>query len=68
MTPALADITTLLASIQSALTFLWGLFGDAVETIATNPLLLFSVLFAIGSGAIGVVLKVTKKFGLKGRR
>ena len=44
------------------------IFGNLVDTIASNPLLLWSVGFAIVCGAIGVGLKVVRKFGLKGRR
>lgn len=65
---ALASVTSLLADIQLGLAFLWGIFGDLVDTIATNPLLLYSVGLAIVCGSIGIGFAVVRKFGLRGRR
>lgn len=65
---ALASLTTLVTGIESAIAFIWSIFQDLVETIASNPLLLWSVGFAIVAGVIGIGIKVVRKFGLKGRR
>lgn len=65
---AIASVTDLIGQIKAALAFIWSIFGNLVDTIASNPLLLWSVGFAIVCGAIGVGLKVVRKFGLKGRR
>lgn len=65
---AIASVTDLIGQIKAALTFIWSIFGNLVDTIASNPLLLWSVGLAIVCGAIGVGLKVVRKFGLKGRR
>lgn len=65
---AIASISELITGIQAGLEFIWSLFGDLVDTIASNPLLVFMVGLAIVCGSIGVAIKVVKKFGLKGRR
>ncbi len=69
-TPAvtIASLTELIAGIKPALQFIWSIFTNLVNTIATNPLLLWSVGFAIVAGTIGIGLAVVRKFGLKGRR
>lgn len=64
----IASLTTLIEGIKAALTFIWSLFQNLVETIASNPLLLWSVGLAIVCGSIGVALAVVRRFGLKGRR
>lgn len=64
----MASLTGLIGQIQAALSFVWSIFGNLVTTISENPLLLWSVGLAIVCGAIGVGLKVVRKFGLKGRR
>lgn len=65
---AIASLTELIAGIKPALAFIWSIFTNLVNTIASNPLLLWSVGFAIVAGTIGIGLAVVKKFGLKGRR
>lgn len=66
--PALADLTGLIGGIKDAIAFIWTIFTDMINTIATNPLLLWSVGFAIAGGVVAIGYKVVKKFGLKGRR
>lgn len=65
---AIASVSSLIGQIKAALAFIWSIFGNLVTTITENPLLLWSVGLAIVCGAIGVGLKVVRKFGLKGRR
>lgn len=65
---AIASLTELIAGIKPALAFIWSIFTNLVNTIASNPLLLWSVGFAIVAGTVGIGLAVVKKFGLKGRR
>lgn len=69
-TPAvtIASLAELIAGIKPALEFIWSIFTNLVNTIATNPLLLWSVGFAIVAGTVGIGLAVVRKFGLKGRR
>ena len=64
----MASLTQLATDIGSVGTWFWGLFGDFIEMISSNNLLLWSVVFAIVAGSVGLALKVVRKFGLKGRR
>lgn len=64
----MADLSTLATDIGSISTWFWGLFTDFIEMISSNNLLLWSVAFAILAGAVGLAIKVVRKFGLKGRR
>lgn len=66
--PALADLSGLISGIKDAISFIWTIFTDMINTIATNPLLLWSVGFAIAGGVVAIGYNVVKKFGLKGRR
>lgn len=64
----IASLDTLITGIQAALAFIWSIFENLVNTIAQNPLLLWSVGLAIVAGTIGIGLAVVKRFGLKGRK
>lgn len=64
----MADLSTLATDIGSISTWFWGLFTDFIEMISSNNLLLWAVAFAIVAGAVGLAIKVVRKFGLKGRR
>ena len=64
----IANITQLITFIKEAIAFIWGLFGDFIEQITANPLLVFMVVLAIVCGSVGLVIKIVKSFGLKGRR
>lgn len=65
---AVTDLSGVIANVKTALAFIWSIFGNLVNTIASNPLLMWSVGLAVVCGSIGVGLKVVRKFGLKGRR
>ncbi len=64
----MADMSSIISGVGSASTWFFGLFADMINMITSNNLLLFSVLFAIVAGTIGLVIKVIRRFGLKGRR
>lgn len=64
----LATLDTLIAGIKSAIAWLFGLFGRVVNTIASNDLLLYPVLLCIVISAVGLVIAIVKKFGLRPRR
>ena len=64
----LATLTQLLSDIGSGMTFIWSIFTNLVNTIASNSLLLYSVLASMAFGVIYLGYKVVKKFGLRGRR
>lgn len=65
---ALASLASLASGISDAATWFWSVFTDLINTIATNDLLLWPVVFAIVAGAVGLAIKVIRRFGLKGRR
>lgn len=60
-------LKTLIDGIQSAATWIFSLFAKVVDTITSQPLLLYPVLFFITMGAIGLVIGIVKKFGMKPR-
>lgn len=64
----MASLTTIASGISTVATWFWGIFTDLINTIATNSLMLWVVIFAIVAGAVGGALRVIRKFGLKGRR
>lgn len=64
----LASITSLISGMKTAIAWIWSLFQTFIETIASNDLLLWPVLLFIVMGAIGLVIGIVKKFGLKSRR
>lgn len=65
---SLASLETLIAGMKSAIAWIFGLFGRIVNTIASNDLLLYPVLLTIVIGAIGLVIAIARKFGLRPRR
>lgn len=65
---SLASLASIATAIATAATWFWGIFTDFVQTIASNDLLLWPVIFAIVAGTVGLAIKVTRRFGLKGRR
>lgn len=64
----IASLTEIASGIGTALTWFWTIFGDLVNSIASNSLLLWGCGFAIVTGAIGLAVKVIRKFGIKSRR
>lgn len=64
----IASLTEIASGIGSALTWFWTIFGTLMDTITSNPLILWSVAFAIVSGAVLLAIKVIRRFGIKSRR
>lgn len=63
----LTALSSVITAIGQANTFLWGLFSDFLTMILNNALIAFPVLFVVLTGAIGVVVRVLRKFGVKGK-
>lgn len=61
-------IQGILESVGSANGFLWGLFSDLLSMIMDNPLIALPVLMAVLTGSIAVVIKVIRRFGVRGKR
>lgn len=67
-TTMLNTITGIIESLGTVGTFVWGLFGDFLTMILENALIAFPVLFAVLAGAVFMVIKIIRKFGVKGKR
>lgn len=65
---SLATLTQLISDIGTAMTFIWSIFTNLCNTIATNSLLLYSVLASLAFAVVYAGYRVVKSFGLKGRR
>lgn len=65
---AIATLSGLATDIGTALTWFFTIFTDLINTIATNNILLWSVILAICAGALFAGVKLIRRFGLKGRR
>lgn len=65
---SLASLDTLISGIKSAMTWVFSLFTTVVNVITSNDLLLYPVLLCIVLGAVGLVVAIIKKFGMKSRR
>lgn len=64
----MASLTSIVDGIGSISTWFWGLFQDFLDMITGNSLLLWAVAFAIVAGSVGLLVKVVRKFGVKGHR
>lgn len=67
-TVAMATLTTLATDVGTVGTWFWGIFSNLMNTVSSNALILWPIIFAIVAGAVGLGLKVVRKFGIKGRR
>ena len=63
-----ADLSTIVSYLGSISTWFWTLFAKFATTITSNPILFWLVISALVFTGIGLVIKVVKKFGLRGRR
>ena len=63
-----ADLSIIVSGVSSVSTWFWGIFGDIFDVIVSNSLILWPVIFAIVAGAIGLGIKVIRRFGIRGRR
>lgn len=65
----MVSLTSLAADITTVTTWFMGLFADFFNTIQSQDLILWPIIFAIVAGVVGAgVLRVVRKFGIKGRR
>lgn len=65
---SLATLTQLITDIGTGMTFIWSIFTNLCNTIASNSLLLYSVLASLAFAVVYAGYRVVKSFGLKGRR
>lgn len=64
----MASLSSIVEGIGSISTWFWGLFQDFLDMITSNSLLLWAVAFAIVAGSVGLLVKVVRRFGVKGHR
>lgn len=67
-TVTMASLASIASGIGDVATWFWGVFTDLINTIVANDLMLWPVILAIAAGAVGLAIKVIRKFGIKGRR
>ena len=63
-----AGIATLIENIGTANAFIWSLFNKFLTMIMSDPLIAFPVLFSVLAGALYMVLRIIRKFGVRGKR
>lgn len=64
----LEGVTAIITSLGDVSTFVWGLFSDFLSMIISNAVIAFPVLLAILSAAILIVVKIVRRFGVRGKR
>ncbi len=64
----LTGITNIITNLGTVGTFIWGLFGTFLEMILENALIAFPVMFAVLAGCVMLVVKLIRRFGVKGKR
>lgn len=63
-----AVLTDVASGISNALTWFWTIFGNLMNAIVSNSLLLWGAGLSIVCGAILLAVKVIRRFGIKSRR
>lgn len=64
---AISDLTSLINGIKSGATWIFSLFEKVVDVITSNSLLLYPVIFFLVMGAVGLVIGIVRKFGMRSR-
>lgn len=60
-------VTGIISDMGSVSTFIWSLFSDFLNLFVEYPLIAYPVLFAILGGATALVIRIVRKFGVRGR-
>lgn len=64
----MADLSGLISGMKTASGWIFTLFNTFIDTIVGNDLLLYPVLLFIVVGAVGLVIAIVRRFGMKSRR
>lgn len=64
----MADLSGLFNGMKQASTWIFSLFNTFITTITENDLLLYPVLLFIVLGAVGLVIGIVRRFGMRSRR
>ncbi len=67
-TSVVTEAATIVTDMGTANTFIWSLFGDVLSMIMDNALIAIPVLLSVLCGAILLVVRIIRKFGVKGKR
>lgn len=62
------SVQSIITGMGTAGAFVWSLFTQFLSVITENALIFVPVLMAILFGAIGIAVKVLRRFGVKGVR
>lgn len=65
---ALPDLSDIVTAIGNAATWFWGLFGDVLDICLSNKIIFFTIALSIGAAVVFAVIKVVKRFGVRGKR
>lgn len=65
---SLASLTDIITYIGAIGTWFWGIFSDFADMVKATPILLFVIIASIVFTAVGLLIKILKKMGFRGRR
>lgn len=65
---ALATFTNITDGLSESFDFVSSSIDSFIGAIVGEELLLWPVIFALATGVVGLVIKIIRKFGFKGRR
>lgn len=60
-------VTQITTDLGTANGFIWSLFSDFLGLFVQYPLIAFPVLFGLLAGGIALVIRLVKRFGVRGR-
>lgn len=64
----MADLSNLITNMGVGIKWLFGMFTSFINEIASNDLLLYPVLLFLVMGAVTLVIRIVRKFGMRSRR
>ena len=67
-TSSLASLTDIITYIGQIGTWFWGIFSEFATMVKETPVLLYVIIASIVFTGVGLLIKVLKKMGFRGRR
>ena len=67
-TPALADFTNIITWLGQIGTWFWARFTEFATMVKGTPILLWFIVASIVFTSIGLLIRILKKMGFRGRR
>ena len=65
---SLASLTDIITYIGAIGTWFWGIFSEFADMVKETPILLFVIIASIVFTSVGLLIKILKKMGFRGRR